>query len=316
MKEEVIKSVLMGLAVGDALGVPVEFRTREFLEENPVKEMTGYGSWDQPAGTWSDDSSLAFCLAQSLTKTYDLNDIAQNFIQWLTFGYWGAHNKVFDVGGATRFAIGRLMKGISPLLSGGMFEEDNGNGSLMRIAPLLFHIKNLTITERYNKIKEVSSITHGHFRSVFACFIYMEFALGILNEKTPEVAYNEMQAGINDFAAANEFNQEELDLFKRILKGNIKDEKKNTIISGGYVLHTLEASIWCILNSKNYSEAVLKAVNLGGDTDTTGCVTGAVAGLLYGYDNIPNSWIDVLARKDEIKRLSKDLYASASNQTI
>jgi ADP-ribosyl-[dinitrogen reductase] hydrolase len=305
-----IKGVLFGLAVGDALGVPVEFRQREYLESFPVKGITGYGSWNQPPGTWSDDSSLAFCLAESLTKGYNLNDIAQNFINWMQNGFWGAHHKVFDVGGATRFAIGRLIKGNSPLLSGGMMDDDNGNGSLMRIMPLLFHIKNLHIDERYKIIKEVSSVTHAHFRSVFSCFIYIEFALQILNGNNIDTAYDNMQMLVKSFAYSNDFNPKELNLFSRLLDVHIKDVEKSSINSGGYVLHTLEASLWCLFSTSNYAEAVLKAVNLGGDTDTTACVTGGLAGLLYGYEAIPQGWVNELARRGDVEDLCNRLYTT------
>ncbi len=303
-----IKGALFGLAVGDALGVPVEFKTREYLQSFPIKGITGYGSWNQPPGTWSDDSSLAFCLAESLTKGYYVNDMAQNFINWMQHGYWGAHHKVFDIGGATRFAIQRLMKGTSPLLSGGMMEDDNGNGSLMRIMPLLFSIKDLPIEERYKKIKEVSAITHAHFRAVFACFIYMELALQILNGNDIDVAYTNMQTIVKLYASNNDFNPKEVQLFDKILDATIRNEKESSIYSSGYVLHTLKASIWCLYNTDTYADAVLKAVNLGGDTDTTACVTGALAGLLYGYDEIPKGWIIEIARKDDIDDLCNRLH--------
>lgn len=305
-----IKGALFGLAVGDALGVPVEFKQREYLKAFPIKGITGYGSWNQPPGTWSDDSSLAFCLAESLTKGYHLDDIAQNFMQWMRSGYWGAHHKVFDIGNATQFAIGRLTKGTSPLLSGGMMEDDNGNGSLMRIMPLLFHIKELPINERYQKTKEVSSVTHAHFRSVFACFIYLEFAVQILNGNTINVAYSNMQKLVKSFALANEFNPKELELFSRILDNDIRNLKEKDIHSSGYVLHTLEASLWSLLNTDNYTDAVLKAVNLGGDTDTTACVTGGLAGLLYGYEEILQVWINEIARKEDIDDLCNRLFLS------
>jgi ADP-ribosyl-[dinitrogen reductase] hydrolase len=298
-----IKAAFFGFAVGDALGVPYEFKDREKMEKLPAIEMRGYGTWNQPIGTWSDDSSLAFCLAESLTKGYDLNDMSQNFINWRINGYWGAHHKLFDIGNATRFAIELLQKGTSPLLSGGMTEDDNGNGSLMRILPILFHVKDLSIEERYLKVKEVSSITHAHFRSVFACFIYVEFALQLLQGKSKYDAYTEMQRLVNSFINKNDFNKTEIEKFKRILVHEILMEKESDIYSSGYVLHTLEASLWCLFATETYSEAVLKAVNLGSDTDTTACVTGGLAGLLYGYEFIPSNWIDVIARKKDIEDL-------------
>src|SRR5579871_1407769 len=305
---KLIKGALFGLSVGDALGVPVEFQSREQLKSFPIKGMVGYGSWDQPSGTWSDDSSLAFCLAESLSKGYHLNDIAENFIKWYQQGYWGAHHKVFDVGGATRFAIIRLINGTSPLLSGGMEEDDNGNGSLMRILPLLFFVKDFPIEKRYETISQVSSITHAHFRSVFSYFIYIEMAVEILRGNNIEEAFKITVQTVNEFAAKKDFGKREIDLFNMILKIDLRNVKEDSIYSGGYVLHTLEASLWCLLNTDSYSEAVLKAVNLGGDTDTTGCVTGGLAGLLYGYDKIPQVWIDELARKNDIENLAERLF--------
>lgn len=305
---EKIKGTLFGLAVGDALGVPVEFRSREELKIRPVNTMRGYGSWNQPPGTWSDDSSLAFCLAESLTKGYNLDDIAANFVKWMQHGYWGAHHKVFDIGGTTRLSIGRLTKGLSPLMSGADMEEDNGNGSLMRILPLLFFIKDLPIGERYEKTKEVSAITHAHFRSAFSCFIYLELALHLLNGFNIVDAYFKMKNDVLSFADQRGFNKYEIDKFKRILHTGINNETESAIHSSGYVLHTLEASIWCLLNTDNYAGAVLKAVNLGGDTDTTGCVTGGLAGLLYGYDDILNTWKETIVRKDDILNLCERLY--------
>jgi len=303
-----IKGTLFGLAAGDALGVPVEFRSRDHLKIAPVKDMVGYGTWNQPPGTWSDDSSLAFCLSDTLTKGYDVDSIAQNFIAWMNEGYWGAHHKVFDVGNATSASIARLMKGVSPVLAGGMAENDNGNGSLMRIMPLLFYIKEQSIEARFERVKEVSSLTHAHFRSVISCFICLEMAIQLLNGYDPGKAYSEMKNRVNQFSSDNEFNETEMSLFSRILKDDIKHAKESSIKSGGYVLDTLEASIWCLLNTESYAEAVLKAVNLGGDTDTTGCVTGALAGLRYGYEAIPQRWVTGLARAGDIDDLCERLY--------
>lgn len=298
-----INGALFGFAVGDALGVPVEFKSRDYLKNAPVEEMIGYGTWNQPPGTWSDDSSLAFCLAESLTKGFNLEDIAANFILWKQKGFWGAHNEVFDIGNATYAAISRLSRGVKPILAGGMTEGDNGNGSLMRILPLLFYIRDMKIEDRYEKVLEVSSLTHAHFRSVFACFIYLEFALEILKGKQKEEVYTDVQENVTAFVDKQGFAIKEVQLFNRILNERIYEQPEINIHSGGYVLQTLEASLWCLFNSRSYKEAVLKAVNLGADTDTTACVTGGLAGLLYRYDNIPQSWLKELARRNDIEDL-------------
>jgi ADP-ribosyl-[dinitrogen reductase] hydrolase len=304
---EEIKSALFGVAVGDALGVPVEFNSRQTISKNPVTDMIGYGTYNLPAGTWSDDSSLTFCLAEALTKDFDLNTIGQNFVKWYHENYWTPHGNVFDIGIATRQAISRLSQGEKPELAGGFDESDNGNGSLMRILPLLFNLLDKPINERYNITKQVSSITHGHIRSVIACFYYLEFAKQIFEGKDKFEIYKNLQTEVSNHLTNLAINPNEIALFDRLLKSEIHKLDEDEIQSSGYVLHTLEASIWSLLTTDNYKGAVLKAVNLGSDTDTTGAVTGGLAGLLYGLDNIPKNWLQQIARYDDIENLAERL---------
>ena len=302
-----VKSVLFGIAVGDALGVPVEFISREELDKNPVDDMMGYGTHNQPAGTWSDDSSLTFCLAEALTQGFDLNIIGQNFIKWHNQNYWTARGRVFDVGNATRQAIYSLMRGVQPEFAGGTDESSNGNGSVMRILPLLFYLVNKPLNERYDITKQVSSVTHGHIRSVIACFYYLEFARQLYEGKSKFEAYASTQLIVSDHLKSLPVDSKEVALFDRLLKNDISKYQKESIYSSGYVLHTLKASLWCLLTTSNYTDAVLKAVNLGDDTDTTGAVTGGLAGLFYGADNIPESWRKQIAKHDDIENLAARL---------
>lgn len=305
-----IKAVLFGLAVGDALGVPVEFREREGLKNNPVTDMKGYGSHNQPAGTWSDDSSLAFCLAEALTTGFDISLIAQYFVDWRYHNFWTPHGEVFDIGITTSEAIYRLKNGADPALAGGFYEDENGNGSLMRILPLLFYYKDKPITERFELTKAVSALTHGHMRAVIACFYYLEFARLILLQKDKFEAFLSLQQTLPAFITQLGIHSGEVAKFSRLLQEDLQFAPESTISSGGYVLHTLEASIWCILTTDTYAAAVLKAVNLGRDTDTTGAVTGGLAGLIYGVDNIPENWIAQLARRKDIDDLAARLAAA------
>lgn len=304
-----IKDSLFGLAVGDALGVPVEFKSRETIRQKPVTDMIGYGTHNLPPGTWSDDSSLAFCLAEALTQDFHLNTIGDNFQKWLFQSYWTPHGSVFDIGITTRQAIYNLSTGTRPDLAGGFDEHENGNGSLMRILPLLFYIKDNPVDQRYQITKAVSSITHGHIRSVIACFYYLEFARELINKVDKFNCYKNLKTSISDYLHSLSINQDEIKVFDRLLKGDIQDLPETEIQSSGYVLHTLEASIWCILTTANYKDAVLKAVNLGKDTDTTGAVTGGLAGLLYGFDSIPANWVRQLARQEDIDELCTRLTA-------
>ncbi|RZJ49929.1 MAG: ADP-ribosylglycohydrolase family protein [Chryseobacterium sp.] len=314
--ENVIKAGIFGVCIGDALGVPVEFRSREQLKRSPVSKMRALGTHRQPAGTWSDDGSLTLCLADGLGNEYNLEDIALKFLQWYNAEIWTPHGRVFDIGIATSQAIHRISKGVSPTLCGGTSEFDNGNGSLMRILPLLFYIKDFPIEKRFEITKDVSSITHGHIRSVLACFIYLELGLEILKGKDKWEAYKKMQETVRNFLDQNPIcSQNEMDKFHRILELKVGEYdvsplhklQEEEISSSGYVLHSLEASLWCFLNSESYSEAVLKAVNLGEDTDTTGAITGGIAGIYYGFENIPEEWVAELVRKDDIENLCSKL---------
>jgi ADP-ribosylglycohydrolase len=314
MTHNIYKDILFGLAVGDALGVPVEFKSRETIRRNPVTDMIGYGTYNLPPGTWSDDSSLAFCLAEALTQEFSLQNITNNFSAWLKNNYWTPYGKVFDVGIATNQAILRIDKGSPPELAGGFDEADNGNGSLMRILPLVQYIKDKPVEERYQLTKKVSSITHGHIRSVIACFYYLEFARQLIAGKNKYETYRSLQTDIHQFLQERSINPNELNLFNRLLEANIYELPDEVIFSSGYVLHTIEASIWCLLTTDSYKDAVLKAVNLGQDTDTTGSVTGGLAGILYGFDNIPTSWVKQIARHKDIEDLASRLEKFAYSQ--
>lgn len=310
MKTTVIHSAIFGLVVGDALGVPVEFKSRSYLTRFPVTGMLAYGVHDQPLGTWSDDSSLTFCLAESLCSGYNLDNITQKFLQWFNAEIWTPHGKVFDIGIATAEAIKMIKHGADPVLCGGASEMDNGNGSLMRILPLLFYIQDKNDLQHiFQLVNEVSSITHAHFRSVFACFIYIVYGLELLKENDKSEAYLKMQFKLKNFMADNDFEQKEIDLFKRVLINDIATVPEKEIYSSGYVLHSLEASLWCILSTETYEDAVLKAVNLGDDTDTTGAITGGLAGLIYGFESIPEKWLNTIVKKNEIEALCEKMNA-------
>jgi ADP-ribosylglycohydrolase len=307
---------LMGLCVGDALGVPAEFQSRQSLKNMPVRDMVGFGSHNQPEGTWSDDSSLAFCLAESLCDGYDIGAIAKKFVAWYRAEVWTPHGRVFDIGIATSKALHRVAQGTNPLLSGGATEQDNGNGSLMRILPLIFYLVGKPIEQRFQIVSEVSSITHAHIRSILACFIYCEYALLLLAGKDKMEAYLQMQHIVLDFLAEFPFApQTEIDKFHRVLGKAVSIYEftpihlcqEDEISSSGYVLSTLEASFWAFLTTTNYHDAVLKAINLGEDTDTTGCVTGGLAGLYYGVEAIPLTWRNRIVKKEEIETLAKKI---------
>lgn len=305
---------IMGLCVADALGVPVEFESRESLLKNPVVNMRAYGTYNQPAGTWSDDSSMTLCLVDSLTRGLDYNDIMVKFSSWINNGDYSPHGEVFDIGVGTRKALFRFLEGVPPLECGGKSEWDNGNGSLMRILPILFHLQSVygndfqSNDEAFEIIHNISSLTHGHKRSFMSCSIYISVAAMLLDEMDVNTAvelgiYKAMKyyRGQKDFTF-------ELKHFTSLENKDFINLSVDEIKSSGYVIDTLEAAIWCLLNTTDYKTCVLKAVNLGNDTDTVAAVAGGLAGLKYGYNNIPKDWIELLANKEYIEDLCNELY--------
>ena len=302
-----VVSAFIGLAVGDALGVPVEFEDREYLKSHPVKSMKEGGTHGQKAGTFSDDTSLAFCLAENLIHGYSVDGIAENFVKWYDDGFWSARGEVFDIGIATREALEKIKAGVQPLAAGSTAENSNGNGSLMRILPLLFYVCEMPLQDRFRITKEVSSITHAHIRSVICCFYYLEFARLIFKGKILTKAFHILRTEFPQNLQELGVPLEEISKLSRLFQEDFGDLPEEEIHSSGYVVHTLEASIWCLLNSDGYNEAVFKAVNLGDDTDTTGCVTGGLAGLAFGFYDISPRWLRHLARRYDIQKLARKI---------
>lgn len=305
------KSILFGVAIGDALGVPVEFLSREQLNQNPVTDMLEYGTYNQPRGTWSDDSSLTFCTAESLLNGYNLADMAERFCRWREKAYWTAYNEVFDIGITTNVSLSRIRRILDrneldklQQLACNDDPTQNGNGSLMRIMPLLLHIKGMPIEEQFRIISEVSSLTHPHIRSAYACLIYLRFAEKILKEQDKHVAFHQTQQDMAAFFAKINIDPSEAIHFNRVLNQDISSFTENEISSTGYVIHSLEAALWCFLTTNNYAECVLKAVNLGNDTDTIAAIAGGLAGIHFGFEAIPQQWINALARKTDIEILA------------
>ena len=225
-----IRSALFGIAVGDALGVPVEFNSREKMRKKPVTDMIGYGTYYQPPGTWSDDSSLAFCVAEALIDDNILYRMGQNFVKWAYESYWTPHGEVFDIGITTRKAIDNLANG-KDIFSAGCFNEaTNGNGSLMRILPMVFWTSGKEIDERFSLTRQASAITHGHIRSVIACFYYLEFARQIfLSEERNDAGfvrckfeiYKNVQSDVSDYLSKLSIDPKEIAHFDRLLKSDI-----------------------------------------------------------------------------------------------
>lgn len=303
------KDILLGTAIGDALGLPVQFLDREVVAKNPITTMEGLDQFNVPAGTWSDNTSLSFCLAESLCNGYDLNDIINKFTKWMYEDYWTPANETFDINYINYFAIVNLRNNGSPHVAGIDNKRGNSDGSLMRILPLVPYILNMEEEKKFRIIKEISSLAYRRPRSILACIALCEFAIQYINSQSVEKAYQAMQQTVLQLLKKEMFIEEDIP-FKRLVGLSCEEFKAielKDIHSTEYVIDTLEASLWCIFNTTNYKDAVLKAVNLGDDANTVGAITGGLAGIIYGYDTIPSEWLEVLARKDDIIELANKL---------
>lgn len=272
-----LQNALFGAIVGDAVGVPYEFTKRDTFT---CTEMTEGGVWQQPLGSWSDDSSLILATIDSCitSKTICQKDLLYHFCLWFYQNWYTPFDVCFDSGETCTRAIEKFYNGTPANECGGTDKMDNGNGALMRIIPLAF------TNASDDKIKEVAGVTHNHDISHQCCVTYIKIARELLIDK----------------------NFDKSEKFKEYINNNpyIRDItilNREDINSGGYVVDTLEASLWCLINSNSYKDCVLKAINLGRDTDTTACVAGALAGIKFG--DIPDEWINNLPQLNYLNTL-------------
>ena len=297
-----LKDGIIGFAVGDALGVPAEFKSREELTRSPITDMKANGTYNVPAGTWSDDTSMTLATLHSIIEkgVIDTNNMADKFLKWFRNAEYTATNETFDIGRTTLQALVKYELKLDKASDcGGSGEYDNGNGSLMRILPIAYYIyykKIKDINVIYNLVKEVSSITHAHEISILGCYIYVIYTMLLLDGKDKIEAYKYMQK-----ADYSNFSDYSISKYKRVLQDTADD-----ISSSGYVVSTLEAVMWLFLNSNEYNITILKAVNLGEDTDTIAAITGGLLGIYYGANSIKESWKQQLKKYDYIMQLCDD----------
>lgn len=323
MKQNIWLDGMMGLVVGDALGVPVQFMSRKEIKNRkcgPVVSMEGDGTYNMPAGTWSDDSSMALATLASIIDNWnvDANNIMQRFVDWEYKGEYTPFGEAFDEGFTCSTAIERYCITQDAGNCGCKGEYSNGNGALMRILPVCLYYYNqekkglVNIDEIISGIDAVSGLTHNHERSKMCCGFYYFLVKNILSgmEKEEPISLNELlESGITDAASYYKSfisKLTELSYLGRIMEyETFIDLPESSIKSSGYVIDSLEAAIWCLSNSDSYKECMLKAVNLGEDTDTVAAIAGGLAGLYYGYDNIPAEWLKVIKRREWIEGMCK-----------
>jgi ADP-ribosyl-[dinitrogen reductase] hydrolase len=306
--KEKIKNGIIGFIIGDAMGVPFEFKSRKELENIKINGMNEYGTYNLPKGYWSDDSSMVIATMKAIIDNkgnINYKDIMNNFILWAYSDKFTPNNKAFDIGNTTAKALRNYYYKDSfkiyndPINCGINDFNDNGNGSLMRILPIAYYCyyKRLSDDEIYNIVKNISSLTHSHNISILGCFIYVLFVINLLSGESKENVYS----NIRKFYFNKYFNDDILEYYKRILKSDISKLEINDIYSSGYIVDSLEAVIWCFLKNNNYDSSIINSIKLGNDTDTIGALVGGLSGIYY--NNINDKWLNDLVRKEEILNL-------------
>lgn len=291
-----IRDGIYGGAIGDAFGVPFEFWDSKKIKYKIKNYMTGNGTHNQPKGTWSDDTSLTLCLLDNIEREIDYKIIMDSFVQWYKFGKYTSNGDCFDIGRGTRIAINRFIQGVSPIKCGSKRISNNGNGSLMRMLPVIYYFYCCNQEIQREVVHNICSLTHGHKISLMVCDMYVSFGYRLLCGMNMELAYR--QAIEETISYWGEYDVQDInELF------NVFNTKYNELSGSGYVVTTLQSVVWCLLNTKSYEECILKCVKIGGDTDTIASVAGGLAGIVYGKEAIPKTWLSDLRNKELIERI-------------
>ncbi|WP_448541845.1 ADP-ribosylglycohydrolase family protein [Roseiflexus sp.] len=300
-QQDRFRGCLLGLAVGDAIGTTVEFRPRGSFA--PLTDMVGGGPFHLQAGQWTDDTSMALCLATSLVECngFDAHDQMMRYCAWAETGYLSSTGTCFDIGSTTSSALRRFRQTGDPF-AGADDPHLASNGCIMRLAPIpMFFFPDLDAAERY--AAESSRTTHGAAECLDACRLLARIICRALSDQSKvEVALGDRQTFVGS------------EKIVAIARGAYLEKSEKDIRGSGYVVDSLEAAMWCFFSSRTFAEAVLMAANLGDDADTTAAVCGQVAGAYYGARDIPAAWIERLALRSEITDLADRLYSASKTR--
>lgn len=288
------RGCLLGLAVGDAVGTAVEFMPRGSFPK--VADITGGGPFHLQPGQWTDDTSMALCLATSLIekKGFDPNDQMDRYWRWYQDGYMSSTGECFDIGNTVRDALGRYHPTGNPF-SGSKSPNAAGNGSLMRLAPIpIFYFPDLQKTLHF--AVESSRTTHSATECLEACQLFSEMLFNAFSGMEKEavlfkITFKPSAPKISD-----------------VTLGSYRNKRVDQIKGSGYVVESLEAALWCFYHTNSFEAAILQAVNLGDDADTTAAICGQIAGAYYGETSIPEKWLNKLYMKLEITGLADKLF--------
>jgi ADP-ribosyl-[dinitrogen reductase] hydrolase len=301
-KIERYRGCLLGLAIGDALGTTLEFKPPGSF--TPITDMIGGGPFNIAPGQWTDDTSMALCLAESLIECQGFNpkDQMERYVRWWKEGHLSSTGECFDIGNTTRTALSAFLRTGNPF-SGPTDSNSAGNGSLMRLAPVpLFYAG--SPTEAIEKSGESSKTTHGAPTAVDACRYFGALIVGALNGEDKETI-------LADYYCPDPGYWQEKPLIPEIAEiatGSFKQKNPPKIRGTGYVVQSLEAALWAFFHSNTFEEGCLMAVNLGDDADTTGAIYGQIAGVYYGEDLIPIFWRDKISMVKLIRLMAEKLY--------
>lgn len=312
MENSIWLNGMMGLIIGDALGLPVQFMSRKMIadrKEGLVKGMEAGGMFGLPEGTWSDDGSMALATLDSIRKMKEiyLEDIMNRFVRWYEYGEYTPFGHAFDVGRTCAMSIYSYAMNGDLATCGRSDEHSNGNGSLMRIMPACLYasVKGLPDNEAVDIVHAVSGLTHNHLRSKIACGLYYFCVREILNGegKLNECLQNGLDRGFS-YYYGDTANLTELQNYER-LRDLIEFAKvpEDGISSRGYVVDSLEAAIWSLITTNSFKDCLLNAVNLGHDSDTIGAIAGGLAGLYYGYECMPEDWLSKIQKRKWIEEM-------------
>lgn len=298
------RGCLLGLAAGDAVGTTVEFRQRGTFK--PLTDMVGGGPFRLALGQWTDDTSMALCLAVSLVERrgFDPADQMERYCRWADQGYLSSTGTCFDIGGTTGSALRRYRRSGKPN-SGSTDPSSAGNGSIMRLAPIpMFFLPDLDAIERYAAASSMT--THGAPECVDACRLFGRIlGRALLGHTKEDVLF----ADGATFTGAKKI--------AAIARGTYQTKSEAAIHGTGYVVESLEAALWCFLRTDTFEQAILTAANLADDADTTAAICGQVAGAYYGESGIPSRWIGKLALRTQITELAEQLLnGCAVNRTV
>jgi ADP-ribosyl-[dinitrogen reductase] hydrolase len=288
------RGCLLGLATGDAVGTTVEFKARGSFA--PITDMIGGGPFDLESGEWTDDTSMALCLAASLLESNGFNaaDQMTRYCRWQHTGYMSSQGICFDIGNTVKSALRRFRETWDPY-AGSTDPLTAGNGCIMRLAPVpMFYFPDIATTEKY--AVESSRTTHGAAECLDASRLLARILIRALSGNSKESILSESGSGYTGSPR-----------IAAIAEGSYRHKHVDQIRGSGYVVECLEAALWCFLHTDSFESAILAAANLGNDADTTAAVCGQVAGAYYGASSIPRHWLARLALRQTIIDLADQL---------